>query len=358
MKQIVCILTMGLLLVACEKDGDNTDPKKDKTSEKEANTWLIPASEVRDGGPGKDGIPALTDPAFVLPSEVTYLKDDDLILGYKDGEDLRAYPHDILDWHEIINDETANEAFAVIYCPLTGTGIAWDRNIGSKKTTFGVSGLLYNSNIIPYDRESDSQWSQILQSAVFGELAGAKAMTHSLVETTWKTWKKMYPSSKVVSNNTGYNRSYGTYPYGSYKTSGGLIFPVNNKDDRLQAKERVLGIMSDEDAKVYRFNSFTQSYSGFTDQFKGEDIMIVGSIADNLIIAFNRKLNDGTLLSFEVLNDQLPAFLKDSEGNHWDVFGNALNGPRKGQTLSKPTQMMGYWFAWPAFYPDLEIYME
>lgn len=171
-----------------------------------ADGWLIPENEVVSGGPGKDGIPALTTPDFIPASEASYLSANDLILGFVDGDDTRAYPHAILDWHEIINDQTPNHAPAVIYCPLTVTGIVWSREIDGNKTTFGVSGLLYNSNIIPYDRASDSNWSQLLLQSVNGELSGHKAETYNLIETTWNTWKEMYPSTRIVSDNTGHNR--------------------------------------------------------------------------------------------------------------------------------------------------------
>ncbi|HKK66590.1 MAG TPA: DUF3179 domain-containing (seleno)protein, partial [Bacteroidales bacterium] len=167
-----------------ESDGmsNNSTSPDEKTDD---NGWLIPFAEVHDGGPGKDGIPAIDDPKFINAKEADYLNDDDLILGFADGGEVRAYPHKILDWHEIVNDDTPNHSLAVIYCPLTGTGIGWDRNVGDKKTTFGVSGLLYNSNIIPYDRATDSNWSQLLLKSVNGNLISTRPIIHNLVETSW-----------------------------------------------------------------------------------------------------------------------------------------------------------------------------
>jgi len=139
-----------------------------------------------------------------------------LVIGFAQGDDARAYPHFILDWHEIVNDRVGDIHIAVTYCPLTGTGIGWEREINGSVTTFGVSGLLFNSNLIPYDRNTDSNWSQIRLDCVNGDLIGTEAETHVLVETTWKT---MYPKTLVMSMNTGYNRSYGNYPYGNYRTA-------------------------------------------------------------------------------------------------------------------------------------------
>ena len=214
--------------------------------------WSIPRSEIFDGGPGKDGIPALTEPQFIPAAEADYLDEDDLVIGFVNGDIAKAYPHSILDWHEIINDRVGDVNISVTYCPLTGTGIGWNRDIDGLTTTFGVSGLLYNSNLIPYDRRTDSNWSQIRLDCVNGKMMGTEIETFTLVETTWKTWKEMYPSTTVVSTKTGHSRNYGKYPYGTYRTNNSyLIFPVSNKDARIPNKDRVHGIVTSGNTKVY-----------------------------------------------------------------------------------------------------------
>jgi hypothetical protein len=355
----IFLLASFVMLSACTDeeitnlDGTPIPPGGDDSNNQ--SSWLIPQNEVRDGGPGKDGIPAITGSDFGSPGEVNYLSDDDLVLGFVDGNDVRAYPHSILDWHEIINDNTENHSLAVIYCPLTGTGIGWDRVLDGKETTFGVSGLLYNTNIIPYDRETDSNWSQLLLKSVNGKLKGTTAKTYNLFETTWKTWKQMYPSTKVVTMQTGYNRNYGRYPYGSYKTSDNLIFPISNNDPRLKPKERVLGVIIDEKAKAYKFDKTASGNKVIGDSFQGTKLVVIKNANANFIVAFKRVLPDGTELGFEAVQNQLPVILKDNEGTTWDVFGRGISGPRAGAQLETVPQMMGYWFAFPAFYPDLEI---
>ncbi len=309
-----------------------------------------------DGGPGKDGIPAIQNPDLITASQAAYLSDEDLVLGFVDGTEARAYPHPILDWHEIINDDINSHSVAVIYCPLTGTGIGWDRMVNNSKTTFGVSGLLYNSNIIPYDRESDSNWSQLLLKSVQGQLAGTPAKTYNLLETTWKTWKELYPSTKVLSTNTGHNRNYGRYPYGNYKTDTRLIFPVNKSDDRLHRKERVLAVIVENNARVYRFESFGEGISIVADEFEDNQFVVAGSNELNLMVAFNRELGNGTILSFEPVVNELPVILVDHEGTRWDVFGRGVDGPRAGQQLEQATQIMGYWFSFAAFYRNVSIH--
>jgi len=347
----------SLLMIGCEKDNSGQDNSgQDPDQDVNASEWLIPKDQVLDGGPGKDGIPAIQNPDFIPASQAAYLSDEDLVLGFVDGDEARAYPHPILDWHEIVNDDINSHSVSVIYCPLTGTGIGWDRMINNTKTTFGVSGLLYNSNIIPYDRATDSNWSQLLLKSVQGPLAGTSAKTHNLVETTWETWKKLYPSTWVLSANTGHNRSYGRYPYGTYKTDNRLIFPVSNDDNRLHQKERVLALIANQQARAYRFESFGEGISMITDEFDDKKIVVAGSNQLNLMVAFYRELASGTLLDFDPVLHELPVILVDHEGTRWDVFGRGVDGPRAGQQLDQPVQMMGYWFAFAAFYPDVSIY--
>jgi len=352
-KLSILAISTALFFAGCtetEMDNGTGMPGEDGNNA----AWLIPENEVRDGGPGKDGIPAIGNPKFINVNEVNYLNDNDLVLGFADGNDVRAYPHTILDWHEIINDDTQNNSLAVIYCPLTGTGIGWDRMINDKKTTFGVSGLLYNSNIIPYDRATNSNWSQLLLKSVNGNLKGTTAKTHNLFETTWKTWKEMFPSSKVISTSTGYNRNYGNYPYGDYKTSKNLIFPVKNKDNRLHEKERVLAVVINEKAKAFTFQKNSQGNIVSTDTFQGEKLVITKNTSANFMVAFKSVLN-GKELNFEAVQNQFPVILKDNEGTAWDVFGRGITGPQAGEKLETVPQMMGYWFAFAAFYPDIEL---
>ena len=266
MKKVLLIMAItGMLTYSCSSSNvdDSNSVQQQNPNGNQGNNqntgqdWSIPVSEVLDGGPGKDGIPALDNPDFAPSSDITYVLDDDLVIGFKNGDDIRAYPHAILDWHEIINDNIGDVSVAVTYCPLTGTGIGWDRRINGTETTFGVSGLLYNTNLIPYDRATDSNWSQILNESVNGSLQGEKADLIYLFETDFKTWKTMYPDSKVVSVFTGFSRTYGITPYGDYATNNDFfLFPVD-KDPRLPLKQRVLAIVDESNAKAYTFDSFS-----------------------------------------------------------------------------------------------------
>ncbi len=350
---------LSLLLVTLLLPYSCTDEQPDITrpggGTSNNNDWLIPQNNVLDGGPGKDGIPALDAPKFTEVNQVDFLDDDDLVIGFKVGNDVRAYPHPILDWHEIINDDFGDLRVAITYCPLTGTGIGWDRDLDGNTTTFGVSGLLYNTNLIPYDRATDSNWSQMLLESVQGKMAGTAIVTHQVLETTWGTWKALYPQSQVVSTDTGWSRNYDRYPYGDYRTNNNsLFFPVGVNDTRLPAKERVLGVISStKAAKAYRFDSFPETGIGvLTDEFREYDLVIVGSQEANFLQAYVQP--DG--LIFEAVQNKLPTVMQDNEGNTWNIFGEAVSGPRMGQKLEETRSFIGYWVAWGAFYEGLAIF--
>ena len=224
--------------------------------------WLVPFSEVFSGGPGLDGIPSLQNPQRVGIQSLygvngnNFLEEEDLVVGIRVGNEIRAYPHRVLDWHEIVNDDFTDEKLALIYCPLTGTATVWNRTFNGSTTTFGVSGLLYNTNIIPFDRRTLSFWSQMRGDCVNGELLGMEVDIYPVFETSFRTWRGLFPDSEIVSTETGYQRDYTEYPYGEYRTNEQLIFPVANFDKRLPAKERVLGIEVNGKTKAYRLQSF------------------------------------------------------------------------------------------------------
>ena len=342
--------------MGCGEVFDN-DGNSASANQNGQNGWAIPRDQVFNGGPGKDGIPALTEPVFISARSADYLDEDDLVMGFVHGDDARAYPHSILDWHEIINDRIGEADIAVTYCPLTGTGIGWNREIGGQVTTFGVSGLLFNSNLIPYDRETDSNWSQIRLDCVQGKLKGRQVETIPMLETTWRTWKQMYPETKVISEHTGYNRNYGQYPYGNYRSDHDMmLFPVANRDDRIPGKERVLGIIGPEDVRVYRFEAFGDKVAVLHDTLGGKHVVITGNQKDHFMLAFINDPGDGTRLSFSAVQDSYPVVISDEEGNMWDVHGRAVAGPRKNERLEILPSFMGYWFSFAAFYPELSIY--
>jgi len=311
---------------------------------------------VFDGGPGRDGIPSVDSPQFTNVNNASYLLDNDLVIGIKIGGIIRAYPHPILDWHEIVNDDINGQKTAITYCPLTGSAIAWKRQGLVSNSTFGVSGLLYNSNLIPYDRGSSSNWSQMKLQCVNGSLIGEEIETSKIIETTYKTWREIYPGSQLLSTNTGFGRQYGNYPYGGYRTNDDLLFPVSGEDGRLQKKTRVLGLIAGGTTMVFSISSFDDSVTIKNVSFGGEDYVIIGSSTKNFAAAYKKKLADGTVLEFSVVENELPIVMVDDESNKWDIFGEVVEGPRAGESLDQAKAFISYWFAWAAFYPNALIY--
>jgi hypothetical protein len=305
----------------------------------------------------KDGIPSVDRPQFDPVSATSYVVDDRRVVGIKIGNQVRAYPHQILDWHEIVNDEIDGIPFALTYCPLTGTASAWNRTMNGSVTEFGVSGLLFRNNLLPYDRITNSNWSQMQLRSVNGSKSGESIETYQVVETTWATWRAMYPDSEVLTRNTGFSRAYQSFTYGStYSTDPSqILFPISNNDGRLGRKERVHGVVpTGADPKVYPIKIFTGGVRLITDRIAGTDYIIVGSAEADLAVSF--EIEPGSSLTFSAVLNALPVVMKDSEGTRWDIFGTAVSGPRIGERLKSATSYTGYWFGWADFYPSLQIY--
>lgn len=351
-----------VLISGCGDDDSGFDPERQVNGNCSFDgDWLIPSGSIFDGGPGCDGIPAIDAAAFVGVAQADYLEDQSLVLAIANGGgEVKLYAHNVLDWHEIINDEAAGAPLAIVYCPLTGTGIGWDRMVDGEETTFGVSGLLFNTNIIPYDRKTGSNWSQQRMQCVNGERAGERSQTTNLLELRFADAKAMFPNAVVSSDQTGFSRDYTAYPYGDYRTNdANIIFPVDNADDRVDNKERVLGVIVEDEAKAYRFESFAaEGWSLVEDEFAGKQLVVLGSRSPEAIVAFDRLQADGTLLDLTLVSTAGTEVLTDQEGNVWNVLGTAISGPRTGQQLAAPTAMIGYWFSWGTFYPGLDIFSE
>ncbi len=177
---------------------------------------LIPLNEIRGGGPPRDGIPALLNPEMVSAAEANrWLSKNDRVLGVFLNGEARAYPIRILNWHELVNDEIGGEPILVSWCPLCGSAVVYDPRVEGRRLTFGVSGLLWQRNLLMYDRETGSLWSQLLSEAVTGPLAGARLKVLSARHATWAEWKKAYPETRVLSQRTGHPRNYREDPYAS-----------------------------------------------------------------------------------------------------------------------------------------------
>lgn len=349
MKIHVLKLFVLLFVVSCSKNDSNNNTQ----NQNNGGPWLIPVNEIRDGGPGKDGIPSIDNPDFTNINNVGFLSDNDLVIGMVKNAEAKAYPHIVMDWHEISNDQIGDTFVTLNYCPLTGTAFAWESITNGVRSTFGVSGLLYNANLILYDRNTDSNWSQLQLECVNGDLIGNKPTVLNVIETNWKTWKALYPGSKVLTTNTGFARNYGTSPYGDYATNNNrFIFRPDIINPALPNKDRVYCII-DEVAKVYQFSDFDNG-KVIKDTFNNKNYILVGN--ESVINAFELKVPFlDTTFEYE-LNTSQGSIFKDDLGNTWSIFGEVLSGPQIGSSLQSPKSVVSYWFAIAAFYPDPEIY--
>ncbi len=302
---------------------------------------IVPESKIVSGGVGKDGIPSIDEPIFVSANEVDFLNDADQVIGLNIDGMAKAYPLSILVWHEIVNDENNGVPVAVTYCPLCFTSVVFERAIDNNIVEFGVSGKLYNSNLVMYDRMSNTLWSQGLGIGIVGKYVGYNLEKVPFDVTEWKAWKEAYPDTLVLSQETGALRPYGVDPYGDYYVRDDILFPLDHRDDRLKPKTLVYGI----DNKAYTFDAIAR------DKIINDDKIVILSL-NGLTRAFDRSI-DGRMLEF-ILDDNI---IKDKETNSiWDMEGRAIDGIMKGKNLKRLVLEPSFWFSWASFHKDTEIY--
>lgn len=275
---------------------------------------LVPADLIQHGGPPRDGIPAINSPRFIAAANADFLKPSDRVLGISIDGDSKAYPVRILNYHEVVNDWFNEQPVAITYCPLCGSGVAFSARIADKELSFGVSGLLYNSDVLLYDRETMSLWSQIAGKAVNGPLKGSDLQQIPVRHTSWQDWRQRNPDTLVMSTQTGFARiNYHRDPYADYRDTNRLWFAVGNTDRRLSNKAWVLGVVADDRSKAYPLRALKEAESPLHDQIGGVPVTI----------------------QFD--NKHQTAIATDQEGNHLE-------------------SIQLYWFAWAAFHPDTAIW--
>ncbi len=275
---------------------------------------VIPLGEIRSGGPPKDGIPALTDPQAIRPQDAKYLRDTDRVAGVSVGKESRAYPLKILNYHEIVNDKLGGVPIAVTYCPLCDSVAVFDRRTKNGVREFGVSGLLYNSNVLMFDRggRPESLWSQVAGQGVSGPSARTSLKTLPVELTTWQDWKTRHPHTTVLSDQTGHMRNYQVNPYRRYFSGQRLMFPARPMSDRLPAKAMVLGVWSEGKARAYPLSAFNARSKSLKQELNGKHFKLV---------------YDDQHKSLRVT--------EADEGLQW---------------------MYSFWFAWYAFRPHTDLY--
>lgn len=311
---------------------------------------IVPLDKIKSGGPPKDGIPSIDNPKFAPVSESQFVPDTTFVIGLDINGEKRAYPLFIMVWHEIVNDSVGGVPVAVTYCPLCFTNQVFERVIDGKEVEFGTSGKLYNSNLVMYDRLTDSYWSQALGVAITGELTGYELKRIPFDVISWADWKTLYPETLVLTTETGHIRSYGVDPYGDYYTDPRILFPVEHEDDRMHPKELILGFHEDDAFKAYKQDD-VESAIVINDIFNNKPMMLV-SLFSGDSRAFDRTVND-KVLTFDFVDDVIIDLESKSK---WNFDGVATSGSMEGIQLVRLPFNPGFWFEWVAFHPDTEVY--
>jgi hypothetical protein len=345
---------LAFLLAACGEDltnvGSNDVPVGDPFC-------TIPQDDIYNAT-GKDAIPALTNPDFVGIGEAgsDYLRNDDRVIGFLDGSQALAIPLNIMWYHEIVNLKLNGALVSITHCPLTGSTIGFTRK-AALDSEFGVSGLLYNNNLVMYDRrDRESLWPQMAGGARCGDLTGTELTMVPLIEMSWEGWQALHPGTKLVSAFTGYSRPYDQYPYPSYDIpeNPSVLFPMQ-VDTRRPPKERVLGIPVYPGGIAFPYGALDEKGPVFAThlEFNGKPIVVFWDRSVQGAAVFRTQLDDQEL-TFRVSGGKI---VDDQTGSSWRVDGFAAEGALAGARLELlPEGFVAFWFAWPAFYPKIQIW--
>lgn len=273
----------------------------------------VPLEQIEQGGPPRDGIPSIDNPKFLSASEARFLDRQARVLGVFHNGVAKAYPIAILNWHEIVNDRFGLDPIVVTFCPLCGTGMAFSSTVSGRALRFGVSGLLYNSDVLLYDRQTASLWSQIASRAISGKMNGQSLTPIPIANTSWDDWRRRHPGTLVLSPATGHSRDYGRDPYDGYARDEKLFFAVRFTSQRYHPKEVVIGVRVGDEVKAYPFV---------------EMVKTSGTIPDRLGTKHIRIQFDASARTARVFDEH-------------------------GREIPSVT---AFWFAWYAFHPQTQVF--
>lgn len=348
---------------------DNPPPGAEREFSTDFSKHSVSYSEIISGGPSKDVIPAIDDPVFISVDEAdTWLVSVEPVIFVKVGEDARAYPIQILIWHEIVNDTVGNLPLTITFCPLCNTAIVFEREVGGQTFDFGTTGRLRNSNLIMYDRQTESWWQQATGEAIVGELLGTQLDLYPGSIIAWSDFVGAFPDGKVLSKDTGFPRQYGKNPYYGYDDINNSPFLFRgDTPGQLSAMERVLALETNGETVAYPY-SILEDVRVVHDQVGGEEVVVfwnegTASPLDTTRISSGRDVGsagafssilDGEKLTFSAQNDG--TFKDGNTGSTWNILGQAVSGSLEGKTLTQLTAVNHFWFDWVAFKPETRVY--
>jgi len=328
----------------------------------------IDLGEILSGGPPKDGIPAIDEPEFVSNKEAQQWLDPlEPVIAVNINGTARAYPIQILMWHEIVNDTLADTPLSVTFCPLCNASIVFDRRVDNQLLDFGTTGKLRKSDLVMYDRQTESWWQQFTGEGIVGEMTGVKLRRVPAQIIAYEDFFEAFPAGDVLSRDTGHSRAYGRNPYSGYDRIGQNPFLYGGEvDKRLPAMERVINITINNADKIYPFSAFDDN-PVINDAVNKTSVVLFSrkgtfSALDKGVIAESRKVPSVTAFERRLGDRELSftgkeGFIVDEEtGSNWNLFGQAIDGPLKGESLTPADSGVHFAFAWLAFNPDSEIY--
>jgi Protein of unknown function (DUF3179) len=373
---IVALLAVVMLIVtnstlSIAQDAENCSPNNINT-----NNWStdfctnnVDFNDFLSGGPPKDGIPSVTNPVMEsIEGASEWLSDRSPVVAVEIEGEARAYPLAVLMWHEIANDEIAGIPFAVTFCPLCNSSIAYDRRVDGTVLDFGVSGLLLKSNLVMFDRETESWWQQLTGEGLVGNYTDTLLDFIPSRVISFGAFAERYPDGTVMSRETGFNRRYGVNPYTNYDSSSRPFLFQGEIDDRLSSPvDHVLAIELNDIARAYPFDLLR------------EEIVVNDTLGETPVVIFfqsgvatalgdsdiNNARDIGTAGMYKsTVGDQVLTFTANGDGTFtdeqtgslWDDFGGAIDGELVGTQLEWVNAYSQFWFAWAAFRPETEVY--
>jgi hypothetical protein len=327
----------------------------------------VPLDEIVSGGPPPDGIPPIDSPRFETVDEFMGMEPLEPVISLEINGEARAYPLEILIWHEIVNDELAGVPVSVTFCPLCNTAIVFDRRLDGTVYDFGTSGMLRHSDLVMYDRQTHSLWQQLTGEAIVGDLTGKKLAFIPAAIVSWQEFQQAHPDGLVLSRDTGYDRMYGVNPYAGYDRVDQPPFLFFGKlDERLLPMERVLALSEGDEAVAFPFSALAQTPVAYY-TLAGKEVVVLYepetvSALDKTFIPQSRQVGSAAAFSPVVDGKRLSlaavggGFRDQETGTTWDISGQAVDGPLKGKSLEPEVSFTSFWFAWAVFQVDTAVY--
>ena len=327
----------------------------------------VPYAEIFSGGVPRDGIPPLDNPNFTTVADADeWLEAQEPVIAFEMNGAAKAYPLQILTWHEIVNDTVGGVPVVATFCPLCNSAIVFERTLDGVVYDFGVSGKLRNSDLIMWDRQTESWWQQLTGAGIVGELTGQQLRLLPSSIVAWQDFKAAYPDAAVLSRDTGYRRNYGANPYVGYdRVDQPPFLFFGRQDDRLLPMERVAALTVGDAAAAFPF-ALLEREGVVHYRVGGQDLAVFfqpgarsaldgPSIADSKAVGatgvFDRDF-EGQRLTFQSDGE---GFTDAETGSRWNILGQATAGPLAGGQLTPIVHANHFWFAWAAFRPDTEI---